>query len=96
MVEEMIVDQKEKSITKATVMKAYANSSVDWLMVFVCWERGLFGGYPVTMLSLQNFYPAALEITEIIETTDKIIIRLKSHIHSQKCPACGKTGTAMR
>lgn len=44
-------------------------------------------------LSLQHFYPAELEITEILETTDKIIIKLKSHTHSCKCPSCGTLST---
>ncbi len=46
-----------------------------------------------TTLSLQHFYPAELEITEILETTDKIIIKLKSHTHSCKCPSCGTLTT---
>ena len=46
-----------------------------------------------TTLSLQHFYPAELEITEILETTDKIIINLKSHMHSCKCPSCGTLST---
>ena len=44
-------------------------------------------------LSLQHFYPAKLEILEIVETTDKIIIKLKSHTHSCKCPTCGTVST---
>ena len=44
-------------------------------------------------LYLQHVYPAELEITEIIETTDKIIIKLKSHTHSCKCPSCGSIST---
>ena len=39
-------------------------------------------------LSLQQFYPSELEITEILETTDKIILKLKSHTHS-----CGTLST---
>lgn len=46
-----------------------------------------------TTLSLQHFYPTELEITEIIETADKIILRLKSHTHSCKCPSCGRETT---
>ncbi len=48
---------------------------------------------PITTISLQNFYPNELEITEICETTDKIIIKLKSHTHSHKCPSCGSIST---
>lgn len=44
-------------------------------------------------LSLQHFYPSELEITEIFETTDRIIIKLKSHTHSCKCPTCGMLST---
>lgn len=44
-------------------------------------------------LSLQHFYPAELEITDILETADKIIIKLKSHTHTCTCPSCNSIST---
>ena len=44
-------------------------------------------------LSLQHFYPAELEITEILETVDKIIIKLKSHTHTGTCSSCNSIST---
>lgn len=41
-----------------------------------------------TSINLQGFYPKELQITEAIETPDKIIIKLKSHTHTFKCPSC--------
>lgn len=41
-----------------------------------------------TSINLQGFYPKELQITETIETPDKIIIKLKSHTHTFKCPSC--------
>lgn len=39
--------------------------------------------------NLQAFYPKELQITETIETSDKFIIKLRSHTHSFVCPSCG-------
>ena len=56
---------------------------------------------PTTELHLQSFYPDELHITNIIESRDRIIIKLKSHTHTCKCPSCGSMceryhGTALR
>ena len=40
-------------------------------------------------INLQAFYPKELRITETIETSDKLIIKLGSHTHSFVCPSCG-------
>ena len=48
---------------------------------------------PAKNLSLQHFSPAELELTEVLVSADKIIIKLKSHTHSCKCPTCGTVST---
>ncbi|MCR5076196.1 MAG: hypothetical protein K6A79_10390, partial [Ruminococcus sp.] len=40
-------------------------------------------------LELQRFFPEQLEIKDIIYTSDKIIIKMKSHSESGVCPCCG-------
>lgn len=41
------------------------------------------------LLSLQKFYPEDIEIINKNETTDKIVVELKSRTKVQKCPKCG-------
>jgi transposase len=40
-------------------------------------------------LELQRFFPEQLEIKDIIDTSDRIIIKMKSHSESGACPCCG-------
>jgi transposase len=41
------------------------------------------------LLDLQKFYPEDIEITSINETSDRIVVEVKSRTKSQKCPSCG-------
>lgn len=41
------------------------------------------------LLSLQKFYPEDIKIINKYETTDKIVVELKSRTKINKCPKCG-------